>query len=799
MRQIKKNTNTVLKIFTDRSGLRILLFSIFAFIVLAGSLTFFALSLGKPYMGVTLSFKSQGWEVENVDTSGMANQSGIRKGDRPVKINGQPADIFLEKYEVNRIVYGLSFEDLTVIDSNSQPKTATLSGSSLPLKSVIEQLEWLFVCVIFWITGFYAFFKRPGNLAAFMFCLCGLALGLVLSGNMASAIAIPGALHIHIAISIFSPWLLLHYFHILPEERARLHRSFKIYLIYLIPLATLIIYPLFGDNQGQPVAWFRTFRFIEYGVGLLAVLIVAFVNYRQFVSARTRQQMKIMLVTLILALIPFIVLNIIPVATMAGQTSGLSIIFLVFIPIGFTYAVVTQNLLDIDVIIRRSIIYALVTLFMAAIFSVGIFFVLKYETALGDIEKILIAIASGLVASILFGPVKKGIEVTVDRLFYKDRYDYHQVVKMLSDSLNTLNKFTDISRVIITTIVQTLNIAGACLLVYAGDSLETSISQGTFAGKADQKKLMNIISQADGTTKFPDSASGLDPELAFIVPLKAAEKEIGLLCLSQKISRQKYTSDDIYLIQGIMAVSAIALRSAMLLRDAGSSNTFIDVVSDKIRKPVSNIIGFSEFLLRRDPPKETREQWLENIIENGHQIVATADNLMHIRRIQLKKIDIKLNAVTIPDVLEEELALIRNTTKNHEFINNIAPELPDGLIDRQKFGKIIGNILDNAVRYSPDGGRVTTSVYYDESRQRIVVSISDEGIGISSADKASLFTMFNPMQRTPIGGARGIGLSLYIAKEWVEAMGGEIWLESEANHGAAFFVAVPVQLPGAGD
>jgi len=395
--------------------------------------------------------------------------------------------------------------------------------------------------------------------------------------------------------------------------------------------------------------------------------------------------------------------------------------------------------------------------------------------------------------------VKKGIEVTVDRFFYKDRYDYHQVVKILSTSLNTLDKFTDISRVIISTIVQTLNIAGACLLVYAGDSLETSTSQGIYANKGDQKKLINIVSKADEAVKFPDSASGLDPQLAFIVPLKAAEKEIGLLCLSQKISRQKYTSDDVYLIQGIMSVSAIALRSAMLLRDAGTRNAFIDVVSDRIRAPISNIIGYSDFLLRRDPPKQTREQWLKNIIENGHQIVATADNLVYIRRIQLKKIDIKLNAVSLPDLLSQELALIRKTTEKHEFINKIAPGLPYGLIDGNKFSKIIGNLLDNAVRYSPDGGRITTSAYYDTPRRRIVVSIRDEGIGISSTDKPYLFSSFNSVQRPQIVGAKGSGLNLYIAREWIEAMGGEIWLESEMGQGTTFFVGVPVQLTGVGD
>jgi hypothetical protein len=734
----KKTVNTILEIVINRSKLGILIFSILACIVLTVSLVLFARSLGRPFMGIAVSWAGTEWVVESVETYGVASHGGITKGDRLVIINGQPADNYLEKNKSNGVVSGRFFKELSVVDNTGVQKSVTLAGGTLPWQSVIEQLMWVLLSLIFWLTGFYVFFKKPQNVAALLFGLCGLDFGLFLSANLSSSAGILGSARIGVAATVFGPWLLLHFLHVLPEERKRIRISTLINLVYIIPVITMILFPFFGYNNGEPVEWFTTLRLVEYGIGLILVLSIAIFNYVRYISPRTRQQMKIVMISTLLALLPLMVLVIIPEAVSGKPISNIGIIFLVFIPIGFAYAVVTQKLLDIDVIIRRSVIYGLVTLFMAAILSVGIYFVLRYENALGVIGKILIAVALSLVASILFGPVKNGIEVTVDRFFYKDRYDYHQVVKILSASLNTLDKFTDISRAIINTIVQTLNIAGACLLVYAGDSLETSTSQGTYASKGDQKKLINIISQAGEAAKFPHSASGMDPELAFIVPLKAAEKEIGLICLSQKISRQKYTSDDIYLIQGIMSVSAIALRSAMLLRDASAKNTFIDVVSDKIRKPVSNIIGYSEFLLRRDPPRETREQWLKNIIENGHQIVATADNLMHIRRIQLKKIDIKLNAVSIPDVLAEELALIRETTENHEFINNIAPELPRGLIDRHKFGKIIGTILDNAIRYSPGGGRITTSAYYEESRHRIVVSISDEGMGISSADKASL-------------------------------------------------------------
>ncbi len=78
-------------------------------------------------------------------------------------------------------------------------------------------------------------------------------------------------------------------------------------------------------------------------------------------------------------------------------------------------------------------------------------------------------------------------------------------------------------------------------------------------------------------------------------------------------------------------------------------------------------------------------------------------------------------------------------------------------------------------------------------QHRIIFSVADQGIGISPEDKESLFTTFHRIQRPETMGIRGSGLGLYIVKEWIEAMGGEVWLESELNKGSTFFVSVPLK------
>ncbi len=791
---MSQSDNILCRLIINRERLRVVLFSLFAFCILSISITFFALNIGKPYMGTVLSMNDRGWAVESVDPTGLASQAGIRVGDRPIEINDQPAETFLEKYTKAGVVFGLLIKEFTVIDDSGQLKSVALKDSSSSWQSVIELTTWFVACLISWVIGFYVFFKRPRNMAALLLCLCTLLFGLALSANMAGERAIPTALQFGIAANVIGPWLLLHFFLILPEERTQLHNNPLVYLIYLPAAITLVLFPLVGYADGQPLPGFRTFRLLENGVGFLAVAGVAIFNYFRAASIRTRQQMKIVLIGCLAALVPFLVLYILPEAIWREPIipPGFSILLIAFIPLGMGYAVVTQKLMDIDVFIRRGVIYGLITVVMAAILAAAILLVVSFQESLGVPGEILIVLALGGVATVLFGPIKNGVETLVDKLLYKDRYDYRQIIQSLSTSLNLLKDFTDISRLVVGTTVYTLNLAGGCLFAKAkSGSFEVNVVQGTFTDTGKQNQLLALISQRSSRTEFPNSASTVDSDVAFLIPLVAGEKEVGILCLSKKASRQDFSSDDIYLLQGLASVAAVALRSAMLIRDVSVRDTFVSVASHELRTPLTSIMGYAELLLHRDPPDVTRKRWLKNIFDSSQRITAMVDDLLNVSRIQSGKVSMKLEDVKLSDVLRERLAIIRGSTGKHEFVVDIEPDLPDVLVDRDKFGQVIGNLLSNAVKYSPNGGRITLSARNDLERHRIVVSVADEGIGIGPEDKDLLFTTFHRIQRPETLGIRGSGLGLYIAKEWTEAMGGEIWLESELNKGSTFFVAMP--------
>jgi predicted metalloprotease with PDZ domain len=127
---MSQSNNMFYRLVTDHQRLRVVLVSLFAFCILVVSLLFFALSIGKPYMGTTLSMNNQGWAVETVDVSGQASQAGIIVGDRPIEINGQPAQEFLEKYRKAGVSLGRLIRELTVVGDQGQLKSVDLEDSS---------------------------------------------------------------------------------------------------------------------------------------------------------------------------------------------------------------------------------------------------------------------------------------------------------------------------------------------------------------------------------------------------------------------------------------------------------------------------------------------------------------------------------------------------------------------------------------------------------------------------------------------------------------------------------------------
>ena len=154
-------------------------------------------------------------------------------------------------------------------------------------------------------------------------------------------------------------------------------------------------------------------------------------------------------------------------------------------------------------------------------------------------------------------------------------------------------------------------------------------------------------------------------------------------------------------------------------------------------------------------------------------------------RINIEQIDVK-------DLVGEAIEGIRRDAGDkYDFVTDVSPGTPPVFADRDKFTQIVINLLTNAVKYTPDGGSITVFVNHEQDRERVVVEVRDEGMGIAPENLESLFASFHRIRRPETEGIRGTGLGLSIVKGLVNLIRGEVWVETELDKGSSFFFTVP--------
>ena len=134
---------------------------------------------------------------------------------------------------------------------------------------------------------------------------------------------------------------------------------------------------------------------------------------------------------------------------------------------------------------------------------------------------------------------------------------------------------------------------------------------------------------------------------------------------------------------------------------------------------------------------------------------------------------------------------LKNKSEIHKIVLDIPPDLPRTLIDPLRAERIIHNLVDNAIKYSPEGGEVMITATAE--KEHILVGVKDEGIGISEQDQSRLFQRFQRLEYDTGKSIQGIGLGLNVCRILVEAHGGSIWVESEKEKGSTFYFTIPLE------
>jgi PAS domain S-box-containing protein len=218
---------------------------------------------------------------------------------------------------------------------------------------------------------------------------------------------------------------------------------------------------------------------------------------------------------------------------------------------------------------------------------------------------------------------------------------------------------------------------------------------------------------------------------------------------------------------------------------------FIGLVSHELRSPMTVITGAINTALteaERLSPEETR-QLLKDAAAESETLSNLLTNLLELSRAQAQRLVLYSEAIDVKKIIGEALDKIKRQYSTHKFVIKLPRRLPPVQADPLRLERILYNLLENAVKYSPSGGEVRVSA--KSQGEHLVFGVSDQGIGISPADQSKLFAPFQRLEKRP-SGVRGVGLGLLVCRRLVEAHGGHIWVESEPGHGSTFFFTMPL-------
>jgi PAS domain S-box-containing protein len=219
---------------------------------------------------------------------------------------------------------------------------------------------------------------------------------------------------------------------------------------------------------------------------------------------------------------------------------------------------------------------------------------------------------------------------------------------------------------------------------------------------------------------------------------------------------------------------------------------FVAAVSHELRTPLTSIYGFAETLLRQDVlfGEEERRTFLGYIASESERLTQIVDQLLDVARLDAGDLQVEPELVDVRSVVSEVVGTVEGTAVNgHRFQVDLPDEPLAAEADRAKVRQVFSILIENALKYSPQGGTVTVGARRKDDT--VEVRVVDEGIGISPSEQERIFRKFYRAESTTRDGAAGTGLGLFIAKELVTAMGGRIWVDSSEGQGSSFAFELP--------
>jgi signal transduction histidine kinase len=284
------------------------------------------------------------------------------------------------------------------------------------------------------------------------------------------------------------------------------------------------------------------------------------------------------------------------------------------------------------------------------------------------------------------------------------------------------------------------------------------------------------------------------------VPLASGPRPIGVLEAIN--AKQGFFSESDQRFLGLLGSQVGSMIEAMRsrgrergllaeLRELDRTRTeFISMLAHELRGPMTTIMGFG-YTLRDQFDKldeEKRTRVIGTIVKEVERLSRMVNDLLDLSRMEAGTLRYELAPLELKEFVDSLISTHTSLQAKHIVSDDVPEEIPRVLADRDRLDQVMINLLTNATRYSPEGTAIRVNAEAEDSQ--VVVSVSDEGIGIPEGDADRIFEKFSMLPK-PAWVKKGTGLGLFITRGILEAMNGRIWVESESGKGSTFYFSLP--------
>lgn len=498
------------------------------------------------------------------------------------------------------------------------------------------------------------------------------------------------------------------------------------------------------------------------------------------------------------------------------------------------YAIVKHKLFDIKRTVARSVAYILSLGFIGLIYG-GVIFILSFfltSDARFDNADRVVYILLAVASAILFSPTKRFFDKLTNQIFYRDAYDPEEFLDELNSAIVGNIELGILLRQS-TVIIQKNLKSEHCFVeilptpvtqskVIGLGSIEIDRKEGEYIThhlEKSGKKIVVTDHLGSDENKFRNLLSEKNiGVIVRLIPSNIQSKEaIAHLIIGTKKSGNVYDKQDIHTLDIVADELLIAIENALRFEEIQgfaaklqaevntatsklqktnkklreldeTKDEFISMASHQLRTPLTSVKGYMSMVLEGDAGKISKQQrdLLNQAFVSSQRMVYLIADLLNVSRLKTGKFIIESTPTNLAEVIEGEIDQLKETAKAKKIdIEYVKPkDFPTLALDETKIRQVIMNFSDNAIYYTPRGGKI--KVELSEDKSYIYFKVTDNGLGIPKRDMPHMFTKFYRASNARKARPDGTGLGLFMAKKVIDAQGGSILFESEENKGSMF-------------